>query len=129
MDINLAEKLNYEDNSTTANVFDTVQDRINKAMSTEIIKELRNFWKEDNESSYKEKGIGYLCFMLLGICDKKVYIGEEILVYIEILELRDYLNEKYFELSEVEALKFKKDVERSLNEANEVLATIYNSLS
>jgi len=92
---------------------------------TEGIKELRKFWEKDNESTYVEGGIESLSFTLLGVCDKKVYLGEEVSVYFEILDLRDCLKEKYSELSDSEALKHKEDVEVALNEAQEILDSLY----
>jgi hypothetical protein len=97
------------------------RDRFSEIAETEEIKALRKIFKEDNEGDYADGGIELLAYMLLGVCDKKIYEGKETATYFEILDARNFLKGKYAELSDIEAMKVKKNVEEALNEAEENL--------
>jgi hypothetical protein len=97
------------------------QDRISEVAETDKIKALRKIYKEDNEGDYADGGVKLLAYMLLGVCDKKVYEGKEAAKYYEILDASDFLKGKYAELSDIEAMKVKNDVEEALAEAEENL--------
>ena len=99
---------------------------ISEIAETDEIKELRKLNQELNEMSYAKGGIYSLSFTLLGVCDQKIYIGKEAELYYDILDTRDFLKEKYAELSNAEAEKHKEDVEEALEEADEVLRYIEN---
>ena len=105
------------------------RNRIAELAETAEIKEQRKFWKEDNESSYAEKGIKSFAYVLSGVCGKNIYLENEVSVYFEILDMRDFLKEKYAELSETDVAKYKKDVEIVLNEADEVLISLYEEIN
>ncbi|MDR2861722.1 MAG: hypothetical protein LBV07_04165 [Syntrophobacterales bacterium] len=104
------------------------RDRISEIAETEEIKALRKIYKEDNEGDYADGGVKLLSYMLLGVCDKKVYEGKEAAIYFEILDARNFLKKKYAELSDIEAMKVKKDVEEALGEAEENLEYLTNYL-
>ena len=97
------------------------QNRISELAETNEIKKKRESYQRCNEATYADGGIASLSSMLLGVCDRKLYIGEEADIYYDILDTRDYLKEKYDELSDIEAIKHKKDVEEALDEADAVL--------
>ena len=90
------------------------------------IKEARKLYQELYEMSYARGGVDSLSSLLLGACDRKIYLDEEADVYYNILDTRDFLKEKYAELSEAELEKYKDDVEEALDEADEVLSYIRN---
>ena len=97
-------------------------DKIAELAETDEIRELREFYQEDNESTYANRGIKSFASVLSGVCGKNIYVGEETKVYFEILDMRDFLKEKYAELSKTEAAKYKKDVEEVLKEADRELS-------
>lgn len=99
----------------------TELDKIAELAETDEIKELRKRYKEENELIYKDSNIKSFAYILSGICGQNIYIGKEVVMYFEILEMRDFLKDKYVELPNIEALKYKKDIESVLNEADETL--------
>jgi ABC-type uncharacterized transport system permease subunit len=103
------------------------RDRISEIADTEEIKAFRKTTRENNEEIYADRGINSLSNMLLGVCDRKVYVGKAAEIYFDILDTRDYLMEKYAELSDIEAMKVKKDVEEALDEAEEELEYLLNT--
>ena len=104
------------------------RDRISELAETDEIKELRKCCRQDNESIYANRGIESLVYMLSGICGQNVYENKIWQIYFEILDTRDFLKEKYEELSYIEAAGIKQDVEEILEEAEETLNLILECL-
>ena len=102
------------------------RDRISELADMEEIKELRKFYRQENESAYARRGIEFLAYTLSLVSGQKICEGKEAAIYFEILDTRDFLKEKYAELSDIEALKCKKDIEDVLNETDEILDFIEN---
>ena len=105
------------------------RNKIAELLKTEEIIELRKRFKEENEMIYEKGGIESLISMLSGLCSVNVYDCKEIETYFEILETRDFLKEKYTELSDIESSKYNGRVELGLNEANEELDFLKSYLS
>ena len=105
------------------------RDLIAELAETDEIKRSRLLSQRFNKMVYADGGVDSLSFTLLGVCDRKLYIGKEAEIYYDILDTRDFLKEKYDELSEAETEKYKDDVEEALDEADEVLNYIKNRLN
>ena len=97
------------------------QDKTCELAETEEIKALREGYRESNEAAYAEGGIESLTFTLSSVCGQNIYEGKEAAAYFEILDTRDFLQEKYAGLSDVEMMKHKEDVEITLDEAEDML--------
>ena len=96
---------------------------------TDEIKELRKLYQKGNEMTFTSGGVKALSTMLLGVCDRKIYIGKEADVYYDILDTRDYLKGKYGLLSEVEAKEIEYEVEEALEEADKILTSIRDEMN
>jgi hypothetical protein len=105
------------------------RDILAELAETDEIMEARRFNQRNNEMTFADGGIDSLSSLLLGVCDRKLYIGQEADVYYDILDTRDFLKEKYDLLSETEAAQYKEHVEEAINEAEEVLNYIRNEMS
>ena len=104
------------------------RDTITELAETEEITKSRELYQRWNEMRFTNDGIDSLVDALLGSCDRKLYIGQEAVVYYDILDTRDFLKEKYALLSEAETAKFEGDVEEALDEADKVLSYIRDSI-
>ena len=105
------------------------RDRISEIAETDEIKELRKQYRQENEMSYaKNKDILSLADLLSAICGFNVYLGEEAARYFEILDTKDFLLEKYAALPDVEAAKYKDELELYLREANKELEFLKNEI-
>ena len=104
------------------------RDILTELAETEEIKKSRKLYRRWNEMRFTNAGIDSLVDALLGSCDRKLYIGQEAIVYYDIMDTRDFLKEKYALLSEAEAAEFEDDVEEALDEADKVLSHIRDSI-
>ena len=93
----------------------------NAIADTDEIKKLRELYQRENKMAYADGGVESLAFTLSGVCGQNIYVGKEAAVYFEILDTRDFLKEKYAELSDFEMIKHKEDVESTLAEAEDML--------
>ena len=88
---------------------------------TKKIQALREQYREHNEITYAQGGVESLADTLTAISDRKIYVGEEAIIYFDILDTRDLLKEKYAELTDIEAARLKEDVNDALDEAEKML--------
>ena len=98
-----------------------VQSRTYELTEMEEIKALRKGYRESNEAAYADGGVMSLTFTLSSVCGQNIYEGKEAAAYFEILDTRDFLQEKYIELSNLEMMNHKEDVEITLGEAEDML--------
>jgi len=100
------------------------RDRINEIAVTEEIKELRKQYQELNEMAYADGGIEHLSYMLSGISGQNINENKMLKTYFEILDTKNFLLEKYAELSGIEMLKHEKNVKEAVEDADETLSLI-----
>ena len=100
------------------------RDKIVELAEMEEIKALRAKYREDNEELFANGGIKSVIWDLLAICDQNIYVGKEAAIYFDILDMRDFLQEKYAELSATLLPEQKEKIEEALTEANESLTTL-----
>ena len=103
-------------------------DRIAELAEMDAIKELRKRYRESNEMVYADGDILSFADTLSAICWQNVYVGQDAAVYFEILDTRDFLLEKFVELSDIEVAKYQDEIEEYLQEANEELEFLKNQI-
>ncbi|MCL2009220.1 MAG: hypothetical protein FWG71_01575 [Synergistaceae bacterium] len=104
------------------------RDLIKALAETDEIRALRKFYRQENESAHARRGIDFLACALSLVSGQKIYEGKEAAIYFEILDTRDFLKEKYAELSDIESSRYKSDVEGVLEEAEETLKFLEGSI-
>ena len=97
------------------------RDVIAELAETDEIRRSRILSKRLNEMVYTDGDILSFASALSGICGLNVYVGKEVVRYFEILDSRDFLLDKFSELSDIDAAKYKDEIEEYLQEANEEL--------
>ena len=97
------------------------RDKITELAETDEIIKLRKRNQELNEMTYTDGNILSFASTLSGICGLNVYVGQDAARYFEILDTMNFLLEKFVELSDVEAIKYRDEIEEYLQEANEEL--------
>ena len=104
------------------------RDRITDIAKMEEIIELRKRYRYENEMIYTKEGIEYLASILSGISGLNIYENSIIKMYFEILEMKNYLEEKYALLSPNDAIKYKNNVDSAVKDADETLSLIEQCL-
>ena len=103
------------------------RDRLRELAETDKIRELRKQYRRENEMSYAaDKDILSFALTLSGISDQKIYVGKAAAIYFEILDTKNFLLEKFAELTDIETIKYKGEIELCLKEADEKLDFIRN---
>jgi len=97
------------------------RDKIAKLAETEGIKKLRDNNQEINERIFKEKGIDHMIFILAGLCSFNVTVGRESETYYGILNLKNFVLEKYNSLADAKKQKHKAYLDEVLEEVDEEL--------